>query len=375
MKLKDKYTWIKHLDFIIIDLICLILSFIISYYIKFKSINIFVKAEWPIMLTTICVINLVCMFLQSTYSGILKKRYYQQFQKEFNLYISQIAAICVVLFAFKVGTQYSRQTIFLTYILYFLISQPVKYVRKKFLTGEFAFVRRDSEEIQLEEDNDTLELACLDKRSEMHKVISAFVKRIIDIVAGIVGCIILIPLTIFVFILNKLNEEDDGPVFYIQERIGKNGKKFKMFKYRSMVVDADEKLERFLEENEEIRKEFEINRKIRNDPRITKIGGFLRKTSLDEFPQFINVLLGDMSLVGPRAVVEDEIEKFGKYQKHVLSVKPGITGNWAANGRSDTTYEERVMLECQYVNKMSVRNDIKIIFKTIVSVLKKEGAV
>ena len=116
MKLKDKYTWIKHLDFIIIDLICLILSFIISYYIKFKSINIFVKAEWPILLTTICVINFVCMFWQSTYSGILKKRYYQQFQREFNLYISQIAAICVVLFAFKIGTQYSRQTIFLTYM-------------------------------------------------------------------------------------------------------------------------------------------------------------------------------------------------------------------------------------------------------------------
>ena len=148
-----------------------------------------------------------------------------------------------------------------------------------------------------------------------------------------------------------------------------------MIKYRSMVVDADEKLERFLEENEDVREEFRMYRKIKNDPRVTKVGKFLRKTSLDEMPQFINVLIGDMSVVGPRAVVEDELEKFGGYKYYVFSVKPGITGNWAANGRSNTSYEERVMLECQYVNNYSIKNDVVILFKTIISVLKNEGAV
>lgn len=142
-----------------------------------------------------------------------------------------------------------------------------------------------------------------------------------------------------------------------------------------MVVGADEILKKMLEENEELRKEFEATRKLREDPRITKIGKFLRKTSLDEFPQFVNVLKGEMSLVGPRAVIDDEIELFGEHQKEVLSVKPGITGYWAANGRSDTSYEERVEMETFYANNMSIFLDIELLFKTVISVVKKEGAV
>ena len=118
-----------------------------------------------------------------------------------------------------------------------------------------------------------------------------------------------------------------------------------------------------------------MNRKLKNDPRITKIGKILRKTSIDEFPQFINVLKGEMSLVGPRAVIDGEIEKFGIYKKDILSVKPGITGYWAANGRSSTSYDERVFLEYKYVENFSIFMDVKILIKTVVSVLKKEGAV
>ncbi len=141
-----------------------------------------------------------------------------------------------------------------------------------------------------------------------------------------------------------------------------------------MVIDADKKLAELLENDEQARKEWEENRKLKNDPRITKIGHILRKTSLDEFPQFINVLKGEMSLVGPRAVIEGEIELFGQSKNLVLSVKPGITGYWAANGRSDTSYDERVEMESYYAKNKSIALDIKILFKTVVSVLKKEGA-
>ena len=201
------------------------------------------------------------------------------------------------------------------------------------------------------------------------------VKRVIDIIAGLVGTILLIPITIGVYIARKILKEDDGPIFYDQLRIGKNGKIFKMYKYRSMVIGADDKLKEYLAKNEEARIEFEKNQKLRNDPRITKLGKFLRKTSLDEFPQFINILKGDMSLVGPRPIVDREVKLFGDKMKTLHSVRPGLTGYWAANGRSDTSYDERVDMEVYYAENFSLALDIKIIFKTIKSVIKKEGAI
>lgn len=204
--------------------------------------------------------------------------------------------------------------------------------------------------------------------------IQNIVKRFIDILGGVVGALFIVPLAIIIYIANFISG-DRGPVFYSHTRIGKDGKQFKMYKFRSMCMNADEKLKEILENDEEKRKEWEENQKLEDDPRITKVGKFLRKTSLDEFPQFLNVLKGDMSLVGPRAVVEDEIDKFGVMKYKVLSVKPGITGYWAANGRSNTTYEERVNMEATYVDEFSVLLDIKLLFKTVVSVVKKEGAV
>ena len=206
-------------------------------------------------------------------------------------------------------------------------------------------------------------------------VIEKGIKRLIDIIGGLIGVITLIPLTIIIYIARKVLHEDDGPIFYDQLRIGKNGKHFKLYKYRSMVIDADKILEEYLAENEEARIEFEQNQKLKNDPRITKLGNFLRKTSLDEFPQFINILKGDMSLVGPRPIVDREVELFGDKMKTVHSVRPGLTGYWAANGRCDTTYEQRVEMEVYYAENFSLLLDIKIIFKTIKSVIKKEGAI
>lgn len=201
------------------------------------------------------------------------------------------------------------------------------------------------------------------------------IKRLVDIIAGLVGTILLIPITICIYIAKKILKEDNGPIFYDHLRIGKDGKHFKLYKYRSMIVGADEILKEYLAENEEARIEFEKNQKLKNDPRITKLGNFLRKTSLDEFPQFINILKGDMSLVGPRPIVDREVELFGDKMKTVHSVRPGLTGYWAANGRSDTTYEQRVEMEAYYAENFSLLLDIKIILKTIKSVIKKEGAI
>lgn len=202
-----------------------------------------------------------------------------------------------------------------------------------------------------------------------------FVKRLIDILGGVVGTVLLVPITLCVYLARKILKEDDGPIFYDQLRIGKDGKHFKLYKYRSMVIGADEILKDYLAENEEARIEFEENQKLKNDPRITKLGKFIRKTSIDEFPQFINILKGDMSLVGPRPIVDREVKLFGDKMKTVHSVRPGLTGYWAANGRSDTSYEERVEMETYYAENFSLLLDIKIILKTIKAVFKKEGAI
>ena len=212
------------------------------------------------------------------------------------------------------------------------------------------------------------------EKVEVRKVLYKVVKRLIDILGGLVGCVLLVPITMAVYIARKVLKEDDGPLFYEHLRYGKDGKKFRIYKFRSMCIDADKRLKEYLEQNEEARIEFEENHKLKDDPRITKLGKFIRKTSIDELPQFINVLKGDMSLIGPRPIVDGEIEKYGENKDKFLSVRPGLTGYWAANGRSDITYEERMKMELYYVDNISFKLDIQIFFKTIISVVKKEGA-
>ena len=201
-----------------------------------------------------------------------------------------------------------------------------------------------------------------------------FVKRAFDIVGSIIGIAILIPVTVAVWIARIVLKENDGPLFYEQLRYGKNGKMFRLYKFRSMCMNADEKLEKYLKENEEARKEFEETQKLDNDPRITKLGAFLRKTSLDELPQMINILFGQMSFIGPRPVIKKEIERYGKNKNKFLSVKPGLTGYWQVNGRSNTTYKERMELELYYVDHQSLWLDAKIFFKTFKAVLNHDGA-
>lgn len=213
------------------------------------------------------------------------------------------------------------------------------------------------------------------KENKVEKAIYIGIKRTIDVIGSLVGMVLLVPATIAIYIAQKISKEDNGPLFYKHIRYGKNGKQFKLYKFRSMCMNADEKLKEYLKSNEEARKEFEENQKLQHDPRITKLGNFLRKTSLDELPQMLNILKGEMSFVGPRPVVKREIEKYGENKEKLLSVKPGLTGYWQVNGRSNTTYEERMNMELYYVDNCSLWLDIKIFFKTFIAVFKKEGAI
>ncbi|MFC0296526.1 sugar transferase [Geobacillus jurassicus] len=197
-------------------------------------------------------------------------------------------------------------------------------------------------------------------------------KRTIDIVGAIIGLVLTSPLFLIISIF-YLFGDSKGPIFFKQVRVGKNGKRFYIYKFRSMIVNAEEKLKA---DKELYEKYLRNNYKLEphEDPRITKLGHFLRKTSLDEIPQLINVLKGEMSLVGPRPVVQEELKEYGVKVGEFLSVKPGLTGYWQVSGRSEIGYPERVNLELYYVYNQSLLLDIKIILKTVWMVLLKKGA-
>lgn len=208
-----------------------------------------------------------------------------------------------------------------------------------------------------------------DVKTKISKKVYIKIKRVIDVILASVALILLSPLFAIIAIAIKIDSK--GPVFFAHKRIGKNGKIIKLYKFRSMVINAEELIKSFIPEQ---MKEYKENYKLTNDPRITKVGKFLRKTSLDELPQLINIINGDLSIIGPRPVIADELEKYGTNKDKFLSVTPGLTGYWAANGRSNTTYEQRMEMELYYIDNLSLKMDIKVFFKTILSVVKKEGA-
>ena len=197
-------------------------------------------------------------------------------------------------------------------------------------------------------------------------------KRLFDILFGIIGVILTIPFILVIKISYILNK-DYSSIFFTHKRIGKNGKEFKMYKFRTMVPNAEELLKEMLK-NKKYLNEWKEYHKFENDPRITKVGKIFRKLSLDELPQFINILIGDMSLIGPRPLIQEEVDDYKKKKKILLSIKPGLTGWWACHGRSCTSNKKRQDLELYYVKNCSFILDIKTFFLTIVKVLKREGA-
>lgn len=226
--------------------------------------------------------------------------------------------------------------------------------------GEFAYY------------SDTLELTKKETKEilKTKNIYSRYIKKILDVLLSTIGLVVLSPVFLLIAILIKNGSK--GTVFFKHKRIGKSGKEMYIYKFRTMVENAEDLIKQFTPEQME---EFKTNFKLENDPRITKIGKFLRKTSLDELPQLLNIIKGDLSIIGPRPVVTEELQKYGVNMEKFLSVTPGLTGYWAANGRSTTTYEQRMEMELYYVDNISFKLDLKIFFKTILSVIKKEGAI
>lgn len=209
--------------------------------------------------------------------------------------------------------------------------------------------------------------------ADIKTVLYLFIKRLVDIVAGLVGLILLIPISLIIKIISICNG-DFHKIIFVQKRIGKNGKEFDFYKFRSMVPNADEVLFKMLEENEEIAKEYAENKKLKDDPRITKVGKFIRRYSIDELPQLINVLKGDMTLVGNRPYLPREKNDMGKYFNDIVKTKPGITGYWQVSGRSDVSFKARLKMEQYYSNNAGLRMDINILGKTVGAVLGHKGA-
>ena len=196
-------------------------------------------------------------------------------------------------------------------------------------------------------------------------------KRVFDIVSCLIGLIILSPIYLIVAIAIKL-EDPKGKVFYSHNRIGKDGRIIPVYKFRSMFSNSDELFKRFTPEQ---KAEFQEFQKLKNDPRVTKVGRIIRKTSIDELPQLVNVLKGEMSVVGPRPIIQKELDRYGDHKDAYLSVLPGLTGMWQAYGRSNLTFEERIKMDVRYVEQRSMKLDFIILFQTIKTVLIGEGAV
>lgn len=211
------------------------------------------------------------------------------------------------------------------------------------------------------------------EQTSVREVVYLFIKRVFDIICSLIGIIFLVPITIAVKIISMLSGDFES-IFFVQDRIGKNGEIFRFYKFRSMIPNADEVLFKLLKENKKLAAEYKKNKKLKDDPRITKIGKLIRKLSIDELPQLINVLKGNMSLIGNRPYLPREKEDMGEYFDEIVKTKPGLTGYWQVSGRSKTTFKKRLELESYYSEHRSLKLDAKIFFKTFEVVLLKKGA-
>lgn len=211
------------------------------------------------------------------------------------------------------------------------------------------------------------------ERQYVKNVVYHILKRIFDLIGSLIGILFLLPISIVIKIISMLNG-DFHTIFYTQDRIGKDGKLFKLYKYRSMIPNADEELKRLLKENKDLAKEYKKNKKLDKDPRITKVGKFIRKFSIDELPQLLNILKGDMSFIGNRPYLPREKEDMGKYYDDIIKTKPGLTGFWQVSLRNRGTFNQRLKMEQFYSNNYGLKFDISIFFKTFGVVFGTKGA-
>ena len=475
MHVQNQYSWIKHVDFIGLNLLALIVSFVVSLYAKSGTMSLLFTSTWEGLLVILCLINLMLTLVINPYSGILRRPYYMDAIKQFLLALYTFIVVAILFYLLKIGAVYSRMMLVSTFGSYLILSLVLLYTRKALiLNGKFKLFnvrerqvlavihlkglrdvkdsinnsevkeyhiagycfpkdgfsgsdidgvpvirRKDVVDYVLNNHIDDVYISVepgefdaasykalvgngvnvqLDIESlvgtqtddQFVSRVGAFttlsvgpyamdssqafyliIKRGLDIIFGIVGCIVLIPLTVLIKIA-YLFTGDTAPVVYTHERIGQFGKPFQMIKYRTMTPDADKELKELLKQKK-YREQWERNQKFDNDPRITPVGRILRKTSLDEFPQFINVVKGDMSVVGPRPLIKGELEEHNGLTLY-NKVKPGITGWWGCNGRSNISYRERLELEYYYVKNCSLYLDVLTILRTFAAVLRRDGA-
>lgn len=475
MHVQNKYSWIKHIDFIAINLISLIACFVVSFYMKFHDWQLLFSPVWQALLLILCLINIVVTLIINPYSGILRRPYYEDAIRLFLLTLYSFVIVAIFFYLFKLGEYYSRVTLVTTFVSYYFVSLAALCVRKKLiLSGQikvfnvrerqllavinlkgleafqssingseireyriagYCFPKDDFDGENIDgipvisragmvdyvlnnhiddvyisvepEEFDPASYRALVENGvnvqidiesligiptddqfisriggfttlcvgpyamDSNQAFYLIIKRGLDIVFGIIGCILLIPIALGVK-LGYLLSGDTAPIMYTHKRVGQFGKEFDLYKFRSMVPDADKQLAEMLRD-EKYRKQWEDNQKFDKDPRITKVGRFLRKTSLDEFPQFINVVKGDMSVVGPRPLIKGELEQHNGLTLY-NKVRPGVTGWWGCNGRSNISYKERLELEYYYVKHCSLYLDALIIFRTFFAVLHRDGA-
>lgn len=466
---QEKGIWEKHIDFILLDIVCMHAAYIFAYVIRHGwNINYFLEQylglEIILFLTQICV-----GFFMNNYRDILRRGYFEEFKKTF-LYISiNLMVVFVILFMNQSSDEFSRITLIWLWGLgiFFLYVERVAWkevIRKRMRNHEqlshMILVTREehAEEVirimqkkeysgyeisgiliegKLPESKVILDIPVLgsaeaaddilkkvvvdevfldlpvygkrtkeiqrycremgitthlnlgpidDENENMivdnyaeHMVLTSSIrfadsrqlllKRIMDIAGGIVGLCVTVVITIIFGPVIYI--QSPGPIFFSQERIGRNGRKFKIYKFRSMYLDAEERKKELMAQNKMQGLMFKMD----NDPRIIPIGHFMRKTSLDEFPQFWNVLKGDMSLVGTRPPTVDEYEQYEMHHKARLAVKPGLTGMWQASGRSNIVdFEEVVKLDTKYIENWNIALDLRILLKTVLVLLKREGS-
>lgn len=475
--------WLKHLDFMVLDIICLQLAFVMGYFLRHHSFNPYGSPIYRNEAIVFALIQLMIMFLDDSFKNVMKRGYLVEIGMTVKNMVYIIVLGVFYLFLIQEGDQFSRATIMLTGALYGILSYLMrtgwKAVVKKRSSGEhsgrslliittekqsqsvvksmldFDYIGVHPTGVVLVDQDRTghkihgvpvvsnlanvAEYVCREWFDEVlivlpedreipQKVFDAFtemgitihvkiadvnemqgknqtvermgnytvittcinmasagqliLKRIMDICGGLVGCIL--TGIIFLFVAPAIYIKSPGPIFFSQYRVGKNGRKFKIYKFRSMYMDAEERKKELMKQN---RVSDGMMFKLDFDPRVigneilpdgtkkTGIGNFIRVTSLDEFPQFFNVLKGDMSIVGTRPPTLDEWNKYELHHRARLAIKPGITGMWQVSGRSEITdFEEVVKLDTEYISEWNVGMDIKLLWKTVVSVIKRDGS-
>lgn len=474
--------WLKHGDFILLDLICLQVAFILAYLLRHGIGNPYGVQLYRNLAIFLELADIVVVFLFETFKNVLKRGYYLEFSATLKHVVLVLLFTTLYLFSIREGGSYSRIVLYLTGVIYLFVTYVIRIFWKHLLhqkmktggnrsllivttdraaldvvlsirhhnyemynlaglviadrniVGESVgglpvvanidtapeYVCREwiDEVLLIPGKDESFPKSLVDKLVETGVTVhfhiaqpsnhlgkrplvekvgnylvlttsinymtdkQAFLKRCLDIAGGLVGCILTGML--FVFIAPAIYMQSPGPIFFSQVRVGKNGKKFKMYKFRSMYLDAEERKQELMKENRVkdgmmFKLDFDtriIGNKILSDGRKkTGIGHLIRVTSIDEFPQFFNVLKGDMSLVGTRPPTLDEWEKYELHHRARLAIKPGITGLWQVSGRSEITdFEEVVRLDTEYITDWSVGMDFRILLKTVLAVVKKEGS-